>query len=86
MRRHDRRRGAKVTGDADLEGLSPEMVFLERADDVNGSAGHNDVHVLASGRRPSRDFKAASSLTTRVRGNQGEPIVGTQDVCTSRQV
>jgi hypothetical protein len=62
MRRHDRRRGAKVTGDADLEGVSPEMVFSERAGGVNGPAGHSDVHTLASERHPSRDLRPRRAL------------------------
>jgi hypothetical protein len=41
MRRHESKRGAKVTGQADPEGLSPEMTALEGADSVFPLAGNS---------------------------------------------
>ena len=39
MRRHERKRGAKVTGDADPEGSSPEITALDMADSLGLLAG-----------------------------------------------
>lgn len=62
MRRHGRRRGAKVTGEADPEGNSPEMVFLGWVDGINGPADDNGARVLASGRRLPRDLRPHRAL------------------------
>ena len=41
MRRHERKRGAKVTGHADPEGLSPEITALDMADSLFPLAGNS---------------------------------------------
>ena len=48
MRRHEKKRGAKVTGNADPEGYSPEMTALEKADSVVRLAGNSCQRVKAS--------------------------------------
>jgi len=41
MRRHERKRGTKVTGDADPEGYSPEITALDMADSLDLLAGNS---------------------------------------------
>ena len=41
MRSHERKRGAKVTGHADPEGLSPEITALDMADSLVMLAGNS---------------------------------------------
>ena len=48
MRRQKRRRGAKVTGGADLEGVESRKDRLGKADGINGPAGHSSLCVRAS--------------------------------------
>ena len=63
MRRHESRRGAKVTGDADPEGVEPQKIQLESADGIVPPAGHNPRCAKASGAGCSPGSEAVSSLT-----------------------
>ncbi len=78
MRRHESRRGARVTGDADLEGVEPRNIQLVSADGLVPLAGHNPRCAKASGEGCSPGSEAVSSLTLRVSGNQGDPQAGPQ--------
>ena len=49
MRRHESRRGARVTGDADLEGVEPRKIQLVSADGFDPPAGNNPRSAKASG-------------------------------------
>jgi hypothetical protein len=49
MRRHESRRGAKVTGGADLEGVEPRKFWLVSADGFVPPVGNNSCRALASG-------------------------------------
>jgi len=86
MRRHERRRGARVTGDADFEGVAPRKFSLESADGLVPPAGDNPSFVMLSGKGTPRGSEAVSSLTLRVHGNQGDPDVGPQAVGTRGRV
>ena len=76
MRRHESRRGARVTGEADLEGVEPRKIQQESADGIDPPAGNNPRCAKASGEGCSPGSEAVSSLTLRVSGNQGDPCVG----------
>jgi hypothetical protein len=49
MRRHESRRGAKVTGEADPEGVEPRKFWLVSADGFVPPAGNNPCRAVASG-------------------------------------
>ncbi len=56
MRRHERRRGARVTGSADLEGVeSRKDPLLEMADGLKPSVGNSVMGAKASASHRSRD-------------------------------
>ena len=79
MRRQERRRGATVTGEADREGVEPRKDrYWERPMVLMGQ----QATVLCTLRRAQRatpGSKAVSSLTWRLRGNQGDPPVGVDE-------
>ena len=76
MRRYERRRGAKVTGDADPEDV--ESRKRHRWIWSMGSRTQQATPVDAVGRvsTDSPGSEVASSLTRRMRGNQGDPSGG----------
>jgi hypothetical protein len=80
------RRGAKVTGGADPEGVEPRKFWLENADGFGPPAGNNPCRALASGTDTPRGPRAVSSLTLRARGNQGDPRIGPLEAGTREQV
>lgn len=76
MRRHESRRGAKVTGKADPEGVEPRKFYLDSADGCVPPAGNKRRRANGKQRRYSPGSEAVSSLTRRTRGqaineNQG---------------
>ena len=86
MRRHESRRGARVTGEADPEGVEPRKIQTESADGLVPPAGNNPGCAMASGSGTPPGSEAVSSLTLRVCGNQGDPRIGPQGAGTREQV
>ena len=86
MRRHESRRGAKVTGEAAPEGVEPRKFWLVSADGFDPPAGNNPRYALASGEGYSPGSEAVSSLTLRERGNQGDPYIGPPEAGTRERV
>jgi hypothetical protein len=86
MRRHERRRGAKVTGDADPEDVESRKALVGVGRWVLAPGRQQSLmrYWRAAGNTPGSEV--ASSLTLRLRGNQGDPIVGAQEVRTLGQV
>ena len=76
MRRHKRRRGAKGTGHAAPEGIGvPKSASVYRLmASQSQQATVTRAYWQARGATPGSE--SASSLTLRVRGNQGDPILG----------
>jgi len=74
MRRHESRRGARVTGDADLEGVEPRKNSDGECRQACPSGRQQPG--LRDGERfgYSPGSEAVSSLTLRVCGNQSVPL------------
>jgi hypothetical protein len=85
MRRHESRRGAKVTGDADPEGVEPPTFWLVSADGFVPPVG-NEALRNGERRRYSPGSEALSSLTLRIRGHQGDLSVGPWEAGTHEHV
>jgi len=85
MLRLIRRRGAKVTGDADPEGVEPRKFWFVSADGFVPPVG-NEALRNGERRRYSPGSEAVSSLTLRIRGHQGDPSVGPCESGTHEQV
>ena len=85
MRRHESRRGAKVTGDADPEGVEPRTFWLVNAADGFVPPVGNEALRHGERRRYSGS-EAVSRQTLRLRGHQGDPSVGPWEAGTHEQV
>ncbi len=86
MRRHERRRGAKVTGDADPEDVESRKTLVGVGRWVLAPSRQQSLmrYWRAAGGTPGSEV--VSSLTLRLCGNQGDPTVGAQEVRTLGQV
>ena len=86
MRRRERRRGAKVTGDADPEDVESRNTLVGVGRWVPAPSRQQSLmrYWQAAGTTPGSEV--VSSLTLRVRDNQGDPTVGAQGVRTLGQV
>jgi hypothetical protein len=84
MLRLIRRRGAKVTGDADPEDVEPRTFWLV----TDGFVPPVGNEALRNGerRRYSPGSEAVSRLTLRTRGHQGDPSVGPWESGTHEHV
>ena len=86
MRRRERRRGAKVTGDADPEDVESRKTLVGVGRWVLAPSRQQPLwrHWRVTGDTPGSEV--VSSLTLRVRDNQGDPVAGAQGVRTLGQV
>ena len=86
MRRRERRRGAKVTGDADPEDVESRNTLVGVGRWVLAPSRQQSLmrYWRAAGATPGSEVM--SSLTLRVRDNQGDPNVGARGVRTLGQV
>ena len=85
MRRQESRRGAMVTDKADREGCSPEKTVLEGADGFKTPAGNSRHGEELKGQAvPDHPgSQTVSSLTQRLCGNQGDPVIGAEQCAPS---
>ena len=74
-----------VTGKADREGFSPEMTSLEVADGLKAPAGNSRHGAKLKGQAVSAHpgSQTVSSLTQRLCGNQGDPVIGAEQCAPS---
>jgi len=86
MRRHERRRGAKVTGDADPEGVESRKALVGNGRWVLAPSRQQPLVRYRQAPEAAPGSEAASSLTWRLCGNQGDPDVGAREVRTLGQV
>ncbi len=86
MRRHERRRGAKVTGDADPEDVEFRKTLVGEGRWVPAPSRQQSLVRYWQVPEATPGSEVASSLTLRLRDNQGDPVVGAQDVRILGQV
>ncbi len=86
MRRHESRRGARVTVEADLEGVEPRKESVGERRRACPSGRQQRASRDGQWRTCSPGSEAVSSLTLRVGGNQGDPGTGPQAVGTRERV
>ena len=86
MRRRERRRGAKVAGDADPEDVESRKTLVGVGRWVPAPSRQQPLlrYWRVAGDTPGSEV--VLSLTLRLRDNQGDPIVGAQGVRTLGQV